>query len=472
LVLKRLFFSCALRKSCRMNPLPLFRSLVLLILLTSACALCPETAFAQAEGGEAGGEIALETDAPSDAAIAQRIATIFGEIDTLSGVEISVESGVVTLTGETLTADAASRAEALALRVEGVVTVENRIDRDLSVSTRVAPAMGGLETTLQDLVRIIPLLALAMAVFLVLGGIGWLLSRWDGLWRLLAPNSFVADLLGSTVFSLFVVFGLVSALTLLDATAFLGALLGAAGVIGLAVGFAVKDTIENYIASIMLSVRQPFRPNDHVVIDGQEGRVIRLTSRATVLMTLEGNHLRLPNALVFKAVILNYTRNPERRFDFVLGVDPEDDPLSAVETGLEALKALKFVMTEPDPAAGIREVGDSTINLFFSAWIDQTAADFLKSRSVAIATVKAALDSAGFTLPDPTYRLRIDSGSLPTAAKPKPAPDTDRAPVRPAKTPSAEITDVAPDTSLAERVEEERRETQAGDLLSEDAPSE
>ncbi|WP_022701579.1 mechanosensitive ion channel family protein [Oceanicaulis alexandrii] len=456
-----------------MNPLTLFRSLVLLILLASACALCPETAFAQAEGGEAGGEITLETDAPSDAAIAQRIATIFGEIDTLSGVEISVESGVVTLTGETLTADAASRAEALALRVEGVVTVENRIDRDLSVSTRVAPAMGELETTLQDLVRIIPLLALAMAVFLVLGGVGWLLSRWDGLWRLLAPNSFVADLLGSTVFSLFVVFGLVSALTLLDSTAFLGALLGAAGVIGLAVGFAVKDTIENYIASIMLSVRQPFRPNDHVVIDGQEGRVIRLTSRATVLMTLEGNHLRLPNALVFKAVILNYTRNPERRFDFTLGVDPEDDPLSALETGLEALKTLSFVMAEPDPAAGIREVGDSTINLIFSAWIDQTDADFLKSRSVAIATVKAALDEAGFTLPDPTYRLRIDSGVLPTAAaKPKPEPDTDRAPVRPAKTPSAEITDVAPDTSLAERVEEERREAKSGDLLSEDAPSE
>jgi small conductance mechanosensitive channel len=457
-----------------MTPLTLFRSLALLILLASAFALCPETAFAQAEGGEAGGEIALETDAPSDAAIAARIATIFGEIDTLSGVEISVESGVVTLTGDTLTADAASRAEALALRVEGVVTVENRIDRDLSVATRVAPAMGELETTLQDLVRIIPLLALAIAVFLVLGLIGWLLSRWGGLWRLLAPNSFVADLLGSTVFSLFVVFGLVSALTLLDAAAFLGALLGAAGVIGLAVGFAVKDTIENYIASIMLSVRQPFRPNDHVVIDGQEGRVIRLTSRATVLMTLEGNHLRLPNALVFKAVILNYTRNPERRFDFTLGVDPEDDPLSALETGLEALKALSFVMAEPDPAAGIREVGDSTINLIFSAWIDQTDADFLKSRSVAIATVKAALDEAGFTLPDPTYRLRIDSGSLPGAPSPSKAPAkaATKSPSAPAKAPTGEAVDVAPDTSLAERVEEERREAKSGDLLSEDAPRE
>ncbi|MBL4538417.1 MAG: mechanosensitive ion channel family protein, partial [Oceanicaulis sp.] len=179
-------------------------------------------------------------------------------------------------------------------------------------------------------------------------------------------------------------------------------------------------------------------------------------------------------ALVFKAVILNYTRNPERRFDFTLGVDPEDDPLSALETGLEALKALSFVMAEPDPAAGIREVGDSTINLIFSAWIDQTDADFLKSRSVAIATVKAALDEAGFTLPDPTYRLRIDSGSLPGAPSPSKAPAkaATKSPSAPAKAPTGEAVDVAPDTSLAERVEEERREAKSGDLLSEDAPRE
>ena len=447
--------------------------LALLIALASVMLALTAPALAQTEGGEASGEIHLQTDAPADAAIAQRIATIFGEIDTLSGVEISVEAGVVTLSGQTLTAEAANRAEALASRVEGVVTVENRIDRDVSVATRVAPAVGELETTVQDLLRVLPLLALAAAVFAALSVLGWLLSRWDALWRVLTPNRFVAELVGSTVFGLFLVFGLISALTLLDATAFLGALLGAAGVIGLAVGFAVKDTIENYIASIMLSIRQPFRPNDHVVIDGQEGRVIRLTSRATVLMTLEGNHLRLPNALVFKAVILNYTRNPERRFDFVLGVDPDDDPLSAVETGLAALKSLGFVITDPDPAAGIREVGDSTINLFFSGWVDQNQADFLKSRSVAIATVKAALDAAGFTLPDPTYRLRIDSGVLPTDAA-QPAQSRTAKPARPApaKTPTGEATDVAPDHSLADRVEEERREDGAGDLLSEDAPSE
>ena len=88
--------------------------------------------------------------------------------------------------------------------------------------------MGELETTVQDLVRVLPLLALAVLVFMALSLLGWLLSRWDGLWRVLTPNRFVAELVGSTVFGLFVVFGLVSALNLLDATAFLGALLGAA----------------------------------------------------------------------------------------------------------------------------------------------------------------------------------------------------------------------------------------------------
>src|SRR3546814_979689 len=89
----------------------------------------------------------------------------------------------------------------------------------------------------------------------------------------------------------------------------------------------------------MLSLRQPFRANDHVVIEGHEGRVVRLTSRATILMTLEGNHLRIPNSTVFKAVILNYTRNPERRFDFELGIDANDDPVDGMAVGLRAIRA-------------------------------------------------------------------------------------------------------------------------------------
>ena len=131
--------------------------------------------------------------------------------------------------------------------------------------------------------------------------------------------------------------------------------LGGAGVIGIALGFAMRDTIENYVASLLLSLRQPFRANDLVLIDDMEGRVVRLTSRATVLMTLDGNHLRIPNGQVFRAVILNFTRNPQRRFDFALGVDPDDDSTAAAELGRETLAGLPFVLADPPPEE--REVG-------------------------------------------------------------------------------------------------------------------
>ena len=87
-------------------------------------------------------------------------------------------------------------------------------------------------------------------------------------------------------------------------------------------------------------------PEQLVVIDDHEGKVIRLTSRSTILMTLDGNHLRIPNTIVFKAVILNYTRNPERRFEFDLGVDAADDPVAAMQLGLDRLKSMPFVQQQ------------------------------------------------------------------------------------------------------------------------------
>ena len=75
------------------------------------------------------------------------------------------------------------------------------------------------------------------------------------------------------------------------------------------------------MASIMLSERQPFQPNDFVQIDGHRGNVVRLTSRATILLSPGGNHVRIPNATVFKSRTVNFTRNSERRFEFELSVD-------------------------------------------------------------------------------------------------------------------------------------------------------
>lgn len=421
--------------------------------------------------------ISVESDTVSDAEIETRLQDIFQEIESLESVEIDVTSGVVTLSGITANADAAARAETLAERVTGVVAVENEIERDLTISRRVTPAFDAVQTRLNAFIRHLPLYGLALAVFAAIFMAGWLLSRLNWFWRTLAPNRFVAELLSTSITFVFFIFAVIAALTLLDATALLSTLLGAAGVLGLAIGFAVKDTIENYVASIMLSIRQPFQPNDHVVINDQEGRVIRLTSRATVLMTLDGNHLRIPNSAVFKGNILNYSRNPERRFTFLLGIDPEQDALGALALGKARLEALEFVLTDPGPVTIIDEIGESTTNLFYAAWIDQRKNDFGKSRSAAIAAVKDELEANGFSLPDPSYRISIKGGAAlptqPVSAIVQETDDTSAPDEHPHPRPAPEAApDTSPDTSIEKRVEEERREQGETDLLTEGGQSE
>ena len=358
--------------------------------------------------------------------------------------------------------------------------------------------------------KALPLLLVGIVIFALVAWFGSWLSNRKKMWQRLTPNPFVAELLSQTVKVIFIIFGLILGLSLIGAETILGTLLGGAGVIGIAVGFAVKDTIENYIASLMLSIRQPFRARDHIVINGQEGIVVRLTSRATILMTLDGNQLRIPNAEVFKGTILNYTKNPERRFTFELGVDANDDPLAAIKVGLDAIHTLAFVLNEPKAIAVITNVGDSNIVLEFQVWVDQSETDFAKARSIAIRETKHALEDKGFSLPEPIYRLRfnnklekafehmqssvsnannIQSDMTITPTIPKPAEtnqvneshiddqDKKQAKAR-AKTilqgrSANEVLDARPDDKLMEKVEQEiAQSSDETDLLNNNSPQE
>ncbi len=341
--------------------------------------------------------------------IRQRISGIFSEIEGLQAVNVSVTQGVVTLTGETANEKKVQQAINLTNRLTDVVTVEDRINRTLDVQENVSTVYQGLKAQVNNLVKALPLLLVGIVIFALVAWFGSWVSNRKKMWQRLTPNPFVAELLSQTVKVIFIIFGLILGLSLIGAETILGTLLGGAGVIGIAVGFAVKDTIENYIASLMLSIRQPFRARDHIVINGQEGIVVRLTSRATILMTLDGNQLRIPNAEVFKGTILNYTKNPERRFAFELGVDANDDPLAAIKVGLDAIHTLAFVLNEPKAIAVITNVGDSNIVLEFQVWVDQSETDFAKARSIAIRETKHALEDKGFSLPEPIYRLRFNN---------------------------------------------------------------
>ena len=342
--------------------------------------------------------------------IQQRISGIFSEVDGLHAVNVSVTQGVVTLTGETPNEKKAQQAINLTNRLTDVVTVEDRINRTLDVQDNVTTVYQGLENQVRTLIRALPLLLVGIVIFVIVVWFGSWLSNRQKMWQRITPNPFVAELLAQTSKVIFIIIGLILALSLIGAETILGTLIGGAGVIGIAVGFAVKDTIENYIASLMLSIRQPFRARDHILINGKEGIVMRLTSRATILMTLDGNQLRIPNAEVFKSTILNYTKNPERRFSFELGVDTNDDPLAAIKVSIDVIRNLDFVLQKPKAIATIKEVGDSNIILEFKVWVNQIDTDFSKARSIAIREAKHALENTGFSLPEPIYRVRFDEG--------------------------------------------------------------
>ena len=351
--------------------------------------------------------ISTGNDEKDDAKIEQRLRSIFSEIDALQGLSLSVNGGVVVLRGEVDSAGTEEKAVQFARQVDGVVEVQNQMAVNRDLQPRLQATWLKIVTLGREGLAGLPLFVLALAVLLIF----WLTGRWiaarQRLFRRISPNYFIATLLGQLVQLLFIVLGLVLALVLLDATALLGTILGAAGIIGLAVGFAVRDTVENYIASILLSVRNPFEVNDYVDIDGHAGNVVKLTSRATILLSPDGNHIRIPNAMVFKAVITNFTRHPERRFEFDVGVDTDQDLVAAQALALRVLTAVTGVLDRPGPMVIVESLGDSNVLLRCFAWVDQQKASFPKVRSESIRSVKQAFDQAGIVMPEPVYKVRL-----------------------------------------------------------------
>ena len=311
------------------------------------------------------------------------------------------------------------------------------------------------------LIAALPLLAFALIVVWLGWAIGGWLSRRKLIDRIAQRNPFLRDLARTTARWAATGAGVLVALEVMDATALVGAVLGTAGVLGVALGFAFKDTLENYLAGLLMSLRQPFSPRDHVVIDGNEGVVVAMTSRATILMTPDGNHLRLPNALVFRSVTLNYTRNPSRRFEFDVGIGVGEDLVQAQQIGVDELRQLDGVMAKPPPRAYIAALGDSNVQLRFHGWVDQRTHDFLLVKSEAIRMVKLALEAAGMDMPEPIYRVQITERTGEA-----PAPPAAPAPVR------AGVVDTRAITDLDEQITEDTSAHAPQDLLDPTAPKE
>ncbi len=428
-------------------------------LIMAGWLLCYGSAVAQQADNEPLATEIKVLDAPLDQAIAARLTAITDAIAGLEAVEISVTAGVITLRGEVANAQLKQDMTAMASRLEGVVHVQNQLQEQLAVRSRLAPAVEKFREMLGTTVRMLPLLLLAILSVVLFWLAGSWLSNRSALLRRLGLSELATNLGMRFVRLIITSIGILIALELLDATALVSAMLGVAGVIGIALGFAFRNIVENYLAGVLLSTRNPFAIGDFIQVADFTGKVMRLTSRDTVLMTLDGNHLRIPNSQIITSPMTNFSRNPLRRFEFTVGVSVDLDLLLVRQLAIATLQGMPGILVEPRPRVLVLELGDSAVTVRVLAWIDQRETDFLKARSEAIRLVKTAFDQAGIEMPEPIYRIHMAD----TATKDDAAMATPAAVVAVIKA-EPEV-DVSADDSIEQQFQEELSKSDEENLL-------
>ena len=360
-----------------------------------------------------GQQIDLDDEA-DDAAIARRLRSILDRLEDVGWVAdpgVRAEEGIVTLTGVAESPERRKLIGDLARSVSDVAVVINALTvappDPLDLSTIAAT----LRAWLTDLVAAVPYLLFA-AVVLSLTYLAARLARRAA--RLFfgprIENPLLETVAVRAVAALVGFLGVYLVLSVCGLTGLAAGVLGGAGLGGLVLGFAFRNIAENFLASVLLSMSQPFRAGDVVEIDGERGVVQKVTTRGTWLMSLDGNHVQIPNGTVYTSVIRNVTANPGIRLEFVVGMDYEDSVAEAQAVILGALRDHPAVLSDPEPLVLADELGASTVNLRIYFWCDGVANSPPKVRSSVIRAVKRAVMDNGLTMPDEAREVIFPRG--------------------------------------------------------------
>ena len=219
-------------------------------------------------------------------------------------------------------------------------------------------------------------------------------------------NLTVTRLVASTSFLMILAAGFFIALGVLKLDKTVMSLLAGAGVAALVLGFAFQDIAANMMAGILLSVRHPFRPGHLCEILDQEGVIEEVDLRFTVMRTLQGQMVFLPNKEVLGHPIKNFTLTGKRRVDLEIGVSYGDDLDLARRLAAEACADVSRRDKGRDVEVFYTEVADSAILMVVRIWVEyDKQRDFLEARSQAIQRIKAAFDGNGVTIPFPIRSL-------------------------------------------------------------------
>lgn len=182
-------------------------------------------------------------------------------------------------------------------------------------------------------------------------------------------------------------------------------ILAALGAAGLAVALALRDSLSNLAAGVVLLLLKPFRAGDVIGICGQTGKVESLRLMHTVLLTPDNCELILPNTRVTNEPIINYTARASRRIDLIIGIAYRDEVGRAFDIVRGVLAAEPRVLKEPQPALLVERLAESSVDLAIRPWV--ATADYLETRAELLRKLKEALAVAGIDVPFPQRELRV-----------------------------------------------------------------
>lgn len=376
----------------------------------------PAPVHAQAENEQPEGSTQLDDpiqlrSTEADSEIRDRLIDIYQASEWFTELQVVSEAGIVTLDGNAEDEAARDWAGQVARDTEGVAVVINRLQ------INVPPAIDSfsMQEEVADLwkgfIRLLPLIGIGLLVLITSVFIARLLS---GLIAMpierLTDSKLLQNISRKLVALLIVLAGLIIFLNITGLTAVAVTIVSGTGILGLIMGFAFRDIAENFLASILMSVQTPFRLGDAIEVAGHTGVVHKVTSRGTILVDFDGNHIQIANAIVYKSTIKNFTANPKRRLHFILGIGYDASVKTAQNVALGVMHEHPAVLNDPEPLVLVDQLGASTINLKIYYWIDGNEHSTLKVQSAIMRRTLRAIEQAGISLPDESREIIFPNG--------------------------------------------------------------
>lgn len=272
------------------------------------------------------------------------------------------------------------------------------------MSAEISTAWDKVQEMINDFIILLPNLVLAFIVFFIFLFIARTIKQ---MVRRFTQNRRHARNLGLVLGRLAqgttVLVGLFIALSIIIPSLKAGDLVQLLGISGVAIGFAFRDILQNFLAGILILLTEPFQINDQIVFKDFEGTVENIQTRATTIRTYDGRRIVIPNSELFTNSIIVNTAFDNRRLEYDVGIGYGDNIDQARRLILEAMGETEGVLQQPKPDAIVVALAESTVNIRARWWIQPPRrADALDLQDKVLTAIKNKLVSNGIDLAFPT----------------------------------------------------------------------